>query len=281
VSGIKVVAGDTSQPSRARRVLRSLLGGFNLWVGLISGLIGIIATIWASTTLLFSSGELDLVVWVQEQTVLYPSDETDNIALPFEYSGEAATSAAIARINISNLGSHFIGTQEQLWQLEIRSETQSKISLLGEIRVTPERVFAAVQKQSSANKALINIGILEPGDSIELTVLIVNANNPRSIELQFVPSLQGLPKITQTRSSLQGRITERLLPVIALILFLLFAISSIVEFRSKRAGFDSIGDGAFTITKRSCLVLALSAFYAVVVSTCVGWIIARMILFRV
>jgi hypothetical protein len=271
-------AVKTKEPSEPQTVFQFLLGSFSLWVGIISGVLALVAAIWTPLSFLAASGELDLVVWIREQFVIYPTASTQNLPLPFEFEGETTRSAVLMTLNISNRGSRFIGDQKELWQLQIVSEPGSKVAFLGEPQVVPRRTTVFQRTTPYSNTVFLDIGVLEPGNSIELQLLVVNPPNPRLPRITYVPSLSGLPQISETSDPLDERVRERVFPYLFFALLPILIVTRAFELRSSPERFRPFWRAVGTVLIQIVFLLFATSLFAWILSLGIGWIVARILL---
>lgn len=188
---------------------------------------GILATtasiLWSIFLLLVAKNELHLIVWIEQDKLLYPSESTWKEALPLSFQNSTATSVRLLSVKVSNYGKTLIGKQDALWNLSLEAPTSSHLTAFGKPKVSPEATVIRILPGAQPNTLTLELGALEPRASIDLHLMLVNtADKPRS-PLEIQPSLVGLPHERVLRSPAE-RLFERLALAIILSTFLLILV---------------------------------------------------------
>ena len=200
--------GQSSPPGTGPSPQR--LEGVNFLVGLISGIIGLIGTAWWLIALVTGLGDYELAIWLRERTPLFPTEATHGQALPFEYAGEPIRSAALVDVNVTNLGSHSLGTQDSLWHIQARPEEEGvRLLPVGQPRTDPPRTQGRIQASAEGRGAVVFLGLLEPGATVDFQLLALNAEEPRWVKIAFTTSLEGIPDPEVSPNSRQKRLYFR------------------------------------------------------------------------
>ena len=196
-----------------RPLLESASGGPNRWLrwlGLASTITSLLVVITSALLFFVIPEQLQLVVWVKDRTTLYPPEEGPAVPLPLSYDETVAETAVSFNANVSNLGKEVIGSQHQLWRLDIASPSASHMLMIGEIRKKPGNLVVEVADNCAINFACLNLGALEPKAEVEFELVVLNTPDIFMRDIEANSSLNGLPDILVTRSSLRGRISDRI-----------------------------------------------------------------------
>ena len=242
-------------------------------------LIGYIVTagtiIWTILLSITAKNEINLVVWIEKETSVYPSESSWNKSLPLEInhlSRIQVKSANLYAIKVSNYGRTTIGRQDSTWTLFIDAPFSSAIKVMDWTK-QPEGLIAALLPQAKSNGLIIKVGALEPRASISFTAMIVNIDEDKYPRFKIKLSLAGLPHELVTRSPTESLFEELALPVMIsffLVLILTGGQSTWVHAKSKYSG------GKFYLNLLINLIgyLLLAAFVGVYLAKGIAYVMS-------
>jgi hypothetical protein len=167
--------------------------------------------------------DLHLLVMIESDTLVYPSEVTDNLALPLAVNSSPANSARFVKLKIVNYGKQTIGDQTRLAQFDFSSPVGSHLISLHQPTVVPNTIPYDVQ-QVSQNTLRLQIGALQPRSTIKWPLLLVNATSGTQISLST--SLAGIPREITTETPVI-RMAGCMFPWVTLTLFLALAIKGV------------------------------------------------------
>ena len=199
---VDTTVGEVSvPPSRFQRVVKraELVVLIATGAGLIS----------SALYVLVGSKGLDLVVWFERVQSVYPSAETDGLALPLAFQNELAGAVTLIKVNVSNLGEGAIGSQETLWQLTISEPNASRLELVGKLKPSSDRISLKEIAQSTRNAYSVQLGVLERRARLEFWLMAIHDPGIR-VDPDVSTTLVGLPRPDETRLSLSERLGEKL-----------------------------------------------------------------------
>jgi hypothetical protein len=179
---------------------------------------------------------LDLVVWFEKEQRIYPSDQTDGLALPLVFHNEPARAVTVMRVNVSNLGDGAIGSQENLWQLTISAPKASRLELVGSLERSSERIQLMEITQSTPNAYSVRLGVLERRAHVAFSLMAIHDPATR-VQPEVSTSLAGLPKPETTNAPLYERLGEKLRPFTVLLVALGLLYLAVLDLRGQTTGF--------------------------------------------
>jgi len=228
------------------------------------------SALWTGLLVLVAKNEINLVVWVERQTTIYPSEASMHLSLPLTFEGTPAYSVRTAALKISNYGKTTIGVPASTWTLIIEAPTTAYLRIINTTRVQPNGTVAVPRAQPRPNAVALDIGAFQPRASIDIIVLLVNEERAVADPvLRAIPTLAGLPRELSPKSP-QERVQERLVPA-AFALMLLLACFAFLplckeDFRRMRATSGPNQDTELPGKRRS---MAYVVFYF----SCVGAVV--------
>jgi hypothetical protein len=211
---------------KAARKLAVKAGG---WVDPFLKVAALLSGLFSILLLWLAKDEFHLVVWVEEQVIVYPAKSTENLSLPLEFDKRAANSVQIVKAKVVNYGKQIIGKPETLWDLYLQGPIGSSLVLFKNPTVTPETLMLAkITRGTTPNVLKLQLGALQPRSTIDLHLLLVNASPapPREIDLKIDSSLPGLSREI-TRVKPVERLLTRIYPSVFLFMFLALAIEGV------------------------------------------------------
>jgi hypothetical protein len=181
------------------------------------------SVLWSFLLILIAKDELHLLVWVKQDSVLYPSEATWNESLPLDFKNTPAASARLLSVIVSNYGKTLIGKQEEAWKLYLEAPCSTHIATLGRPKLSPQTVIFDVIAGPKPNMLTLELAALQPRAVIDLHLLLLNTRCKHSLPLKIQPSLGGLP-YELTLEPPTERLSNRLFPAVALSILLLLLV---------------------------------------------------------
>jgi hypothetical protein len=218
------------------------------------------SVLWAALSFVTAKNELHLVVWVEEDSVLFPSEATWDEPLPLAYGNASAKSVRLLVVNVSNFGRTTIGKQESLWHLAIEAPTSSHIAAIGELRITPNGIVARSLPGPKPNALALELGALEAGASIVMHLMLLNTQDGGGPRIVALPSLVGLPHEQVNRSPDEQILEQLALPVIVSVLLILIVVFGPREYALARRRYGSGWPLVRNVAAQSVGVIVLAAF---------------------
>ena len=150
--------------------------------------------IWPLFLFWAAQNEVHLLVWMENDIVLYPSDATGKASLPFTFRGDSAESATVVTVHIINDGKAVVGSQDELWWLRLRAVNATGAAVVGDIRASPPDIAVRHTEGPDPQTVMFNIGALQPKARIDLTMLLINVERSARPQLELEVQLEGLPR---------------------------------------------------------------------------------------
>ncbi len=206
-----------------------------------SGYVVVAGTVlWTALFSLAAKNDIDLVVWIEKETSVYPSDATWGKRLPLQLKEQAISvdSARLYALRVSNYGRTMIGNPEAVWKLFIEAPFSAAVTVLDTAK-SPNDLVAAAQPGEQPNSLLIEVGALQPRASVLLTVMLVNTDENKYPRFVVKPSLSGLPHRLVLGSPavlMFETIAWHVVGSLFVVLLVLLGPSSYVEARAKHRG---------------------------------------------
>jgi hypothetical protein len=268
----RIMPSNGSQPT-VERV------GANSWPRRVlrwweKGLITLVVTAVAAALVYLAIGRNgDLVVWVSKETVIYPSEQTANLALPLAFAQKPVERLAFVEVEISNAGKAPIGDQKDPWTLTMRGPDNSTLVALGGTQASDPRVVVNPAPSPSPNILSIVVGVLEPREYLTIRAMIANA--PSGVQqLEFDTSLKGLPRPLRTNGGLTAQAGRRLVIVLWPVFFILLVAEAIRDRKDPERApglLRQVADWRLRLLGRVPLAILLSGMSAAFLSYGIGW----------
>ncbi len=201
------------------------------WAGY---LVAAVTVLWTALLSLAAKNELHLVVWIEEDRVVYPSEATRDRSLPLRLDATPARSVRLLAVRVSNYGRTVIGKPEETWELALEAPFSSAIQVL-DLDKEPPALVASARPGERANGVALEIGALEPKAAIALDVMLVNAADDRYPLLKAKPSLAGLPYEVIPRSPAERMFESLAWHVIASVFVVLLVLGGPASYAEARA----------------------------------------------
>ena len=250
--------------------------GFVAWLGIGTAVASVVRLGCSLLIVYLSSGEYDLVVWIQEQTAVYPSKATDDTALPLSFESGEAESVTVVKINVANLGSRSVGKQDAIWRLSITAKDDAaRLAILGEVEWDPKNTIVRLVTQASPGPTVaFELGVLQPRAHIDFRLMVVNAPRAGRVRFHATSSLLGLPEPHVERKPLSQRLGKRLAPWIAAIFFLVFLLEAVQEWRKNPEALSPRRKGVGVVVKRLGLCVVVATLAGFLAGGLLGWVLA-------
>jgi hypothetical protein len=267
------MAEASSSPEAPASQIQHLLTKGLEWFGKSAAVLSIL---WTIVLLIVAKDDLNLVLWVQGDHVVYPGDATGKRPLPLEYRGASVAAARVVTVKISNFGKQMIGAQDKVWSVSLRAPEASHVVLLDELVRTPTALWVRVADGQAANAVVLEFGAFQPNASVDLRLMLVNDSSITPI-LRMTPSLPGLPREVVSRSPAE-LLADRLLPAV---FFALALIGLVIDGpkmyqRSLKRRDGTLREGASFVgvfALRLFGVCVGAVFLAVIVAKGLGYIV--------
>jgi hypothetical protein len=231
----------------------------------------------------FGTGpEYPLVVWIESQGAVYPSENTAELGLPLSFREMPVRSATFVTLGISNVGKTSVGEQTEPWTLRLSGPPEATLVLLDTSVLGKAKTVLAQAESPAQNEIVLHIGLLQPHGGVQARLIVLNANNAPP-ELRATSSLLGLPQPPGvTELSPHDLISLRLRGQLSLLLWPVFgallAFELIGDFRRQRGELRQRRWGVAVFLARRLLFLPLlSGFAAAGIGTFIGWAVATAI----
>ena len=232
--------------------------------------------IWPLFLFWAAQNQIHLLVWMENDVVLYPSDATTEASLPFTFRGDSATSATVLTVHIINDGKAVIGSPDELWWLRLRAANATGAAVVGEIRPSPPDIVVRHSDVPDPRTVMFEVGALQPKARIELTMLLVNVERGALPELELEVELEGLPRPQRVGwLSPESLLANRLLPWVILGIFTILAV--IRGFEIQKTGALSQKKYVFVFLLGQLTLLTLVSFIVGVFATKgLAWLVHRV-----
>ena len=230
-------------------------------------IVSVLTLFWAVVLFVVGKNELHLVVWVKNETLLYPTAETGGRTLPLVFGSNAANSVAFLTVEVSNYGTDMIGDQSARWELELEAENAQHVAIVGELTRSPEAIVAQALPSTASNTIRLELGALQHNSRVNLELMAVNMTNDAPVRLVARPSLRGLPhEITDASPSI--RVSERLGWPAFVSIAIVFAVVALVDGYKARAELAALGRWKLfgRIVWTSVVILVAALIFAVFVA---------------
>ena len=181
------------------------------------------------------------MVWFEKMQRVYPSAETDNLALPLAFQNEPALAVTMIKVNVSNLGDGAIGSQENLWQLTLAEPKASRLELVGTLEPSSDRVQLMEIPQPARNAYSVRIGVLERRAGVEFWLMAIHDPAVR-VRPNVSTSLAGLPRPETTEDPLWARLGDKLMPFMIPLSALGFLYIAVQDLRDRSTGLRQARD---------------------------------------
>ncbi len=235
--------------------------------------LAVFSVIWSLILVRVGKDELSLLVWIQADSIVYPSEVTREIALPFVFEGDSTRSVRISQVRVANYGTESIGTPDSLWVLEFEAPEGSRLSLLSSAIKLPPTTVVRAPIRPRANILQLPVGVFQRKATIDLILLLVNAPKDTYVPFKVRPSLPGLPHDITLRPP-SDRLAERLYSpvfVTALITLLAFGGKGELEAAMKN---PSAGKRRLSLVGRAVGLLLMAAITAVLIAKGLGHVVS-------
>jgi hypothetical protein len=164
------------------------------------------------------------MIWAEE-TKVYPSTTTQNMALPLRFADKETKDVWFTTLKMMNVGSEYVGEQNQTWPLDLCYPKAEIFSLIGTPTAIPRSTVLSVGENRAPNTVSLTLGVLEPRSQIVLHGIIINAESTL-LDTSLTqrdrlrvgcpgspgPSLPGLPRVI-AGGKLWAQFAERFLPL--------------------------------------------------------------------
>jgi hypothetical protein len=247
------------------------------------------SALWTGLLVLVAKNEINLVVWVDKPSTIYPSEASTHHSLPLTFEGTPARSVRTAAVKISNYGKTTIGAPAGTWNLIIEAPKAGHLRMISDPKVRPAGTVVIPRDQPRPNALAFEIGAFQPRASIDTIVLLVNDGGAGNPVFRATPTLGGLPREVSLQSP-QEKVQERLYPAVFVLVFLLacfgFGPAFREDFRRMRGkpgpeqGTEppgkprSIGYLAFYFSSTGVMILILVALAAAAASFGLAYIVS-------
>jgi hypothetical protein len=171
---------------------------------------GLVSLAWSLLAFAIPSNDLDLVVWIEKESTLFPSEATDGRHVALTFEGLPVTSAAVWTVRVTNEGKSYIGAQERQWELALSHPDAELVRMLDKPALSSDRTPVSIVPSSAPNEARIRFGALEHRQFARFHLLLLNAKKEPRHNLRVTTTLSGIPKPLQTYRSPSDRLANRL-----------------------------------------------------------------------
>jgi hypothetical protein len=204
--------GDASPlPSSTKESETSRLGALRHRAESALVILGVLSPVVATVSWVVSRAHFDLVVWIDETTLIYPTPETGDRPLSLAFDQTEARSVALSRVRIRNEGKQSIGAQSNAWWLDLYVAEPGRISLRKETppRISSNRTRFLPPAQQAANRLRLHLGLLEPGAEVDLEAILVNVEGVAGYpDIKVDTDLSGIPLPLVTEQSVTARFAD-------------------------------------------------------------------------
>lgn len=205
------------------KAARTLAAKAGAWVEPFLKIAALLSGVFSILLLWVAKDEFHLLVWIEEDVIIYPAKSTGGLSLPLKFDEHAANSARIVRAKVVNYGKQIIGKSETLWDLYLEGPSGSSLISLKDPTFTPEALVLKVAR-TAPNVLILKLGALQPRSTIDLHLLLVNATAGPPLKVNS--SLPGLPREISTVKPVD-RLALRIYLWVVLFVFLALAVEGV------------------------------------------------------
>jgi hypothetical protein len=232
--------------------------------------IALAGTIWAGVSYFNPIGTVDLTVWIQDSV---PVSLPPHTPLELSYANEKISRAVVMRLSVTNTGRAPLGgdAPAERWTLTLKPVAGGKLVTLGTPLAHPENVVFDVSQSAPAAESLdVNVGLLNPSDSISLRVLLINPSDVEKAGLTAHTRIRGLRAPHVTREPLGERIRSAYFGPVWVVAFVLMMVVTVRVDIKKRSldVWNVLSD------------VAISTFIGLFGAIAISWLLARLLLFQ-
>jgi len=217
-------------------------------------------------------GKVDLTVRIEREIpVGLPSGATP-LPIRLVYEGRDITRASIVQVEILNSGSTPIGETEKegeakkRWKLDLKNRDGVAVVPLGTARSKPENLKVDVVSGPSPDLVSLEIGLLNPGDSIFLELMLVEPKDGAALPVIAEARIPGLHEPVTGRRNVRERLRDAFLLPMWIVAFSALSVWSMYAY-SKRS--DKKPGIALAVVS-----LMVSLFASVALALGSSWLIA-------
>jgi hypothetical protein len=248
------------------------------WAQLIVSVATAGSVLWAALTYLNPIGAVEIVVWIQQEVPIKVPVESTPLPLVLQYKGTAITRATVASATISNSGRTPIGgdKEPEQWVLTIKSKDGAQIVPFVDPEPKPSNLKFTVLPTAAAETLRIQFGLLNPGDSLAMRLLVVNPENVEHPALTAETRIPNLRAPLVTREPLVKRVQNAFIVPLSIVIWIPLAYMLILADAKKDFGTAS---AAYKITS-VVFNVAIAGAFAFVIGSAVSFGLARLLLFQ-
>ena len=236
------------------------------WTDLPLKIASVITLAWSILTFLLPRNDLDLVVWMEKRSALFPSTATDGRRLPFVFEQRAVHSADLWQVRVTNEGKSYIGAQDRQWDLVLSHPRAEIVRVIDTPISSSNRNQVSIVPSSAPNEARVRMGALAHGHYASFHLLFLNANAPLTDELKVATTLEGIPRPLSTTQSPQDRLTGRLAPFAMSAVLIVVGTAAIKEMQQLHLLRSPVA-----ILKYAGMTIVASIFFTAFLSPLLAW----------
>ncbi len=185
----------------------NILSKLNPWLQFTIYTITIIGLGWGVVKFFIPIGETDLSLWIEEEVPIELPSEVNDMPLKLMYNNNLIRQATFVKIKVINTGSKSIGSNHQMEQITLKTIDSSRIVLVAQPNSEPSNIEVHVDPGSPEGSLILYVGLLNPRDVINLSLMIINPHYPKHPEIAAETRIPNLYKPTVTHETVTDRVS--------------------------------------------------------------------------
>lgn len=207
------------------------------WIQLFLSIVAFLGVLWTIIQFFNPLKNVDITVLVQKEIPINWSQVVgSSTSLELVYDGVSINNATIIQINILNTGSVPIGKKGVWEEIILKSDNNARIALLSPPVTLPSNLEFQVNSKLLTNTLDLQVGLFNPGDSIELNLIVVEPQDINHPTLFAETRISNLSKVITIRGSIEDRLTDAFSGPVAVFTLLITLLIFIALFKDFRQG---------------------------------------------
>lgn len=231
-----------------------------------------IALVWGSIRALTPKHSLELRQYATGLSRVYPAKSSSGAKLPLHYGAIEVDHVDTLRLEISNIGRTSIGDASSTWMITYNTPDVDALQIIG-LKADPQTTITRQTLSSGPNEVAVELGALEPGARVSLTLMLVNRSGAKEPHVSSFVSLPGLPHSAVDWRSRRDHLASRIFPWSLSVSFAFFAIVLLRDFRLDSIRQEFRRSRARSIAKYAAMIVLFSVVSGVILAMVSSWMV--------